>query len=78
MLSRMKLIQPNTASLNSIWDDFVVRDNSPHINNSRYTLSIMNKLFKARIIGPELGKFRNFQTPRTLQINIGGEIYFYI
>ena len=51
MLSRMKLIQPiRLASLNSIWNDFVVLEDSPRINNSRYSISIINKLFKARII----------------------------
>ena len=28
-----------SASLNSIWNDFVVRDNSPRINISRYAIS---------------------------------------
>ena len=49
VLSCSKLIQP-ISKLNSIWNDYVVRDNSPRMNNSRYALSIMNKLFKARII----------------------------
>ena len=51
MLCRTKLIRPiGLASLNSVWNNFVVRDNSPRINNSRYALSsIMNKLFEARI-----------------------------
>ena len=41
-----------TASLNSIQNNFVEQNNfvMPRINNSRYALSIMNKLFKARTI----------------------------
>ena len=38
------------ASLSSICNIFVVHDNSPRIINSHYALSIMNNLFKARII----------------------------
>ena len=50
ILSRTKLIRYQLASLNSICNDFVMRDNSPRINISRCALSIMNKLFKTRLI----------------------------
>ena len=50
MLSRMELVRPiRLASLNSIWNDFIVQDNSPSINNSRYALSNIKKFFKARV-----------------------------
>ena len=45
-----KFWSTQVVSLNSIWNDFVVRDSSPRVSNSRYALSNMNKLFKARII----------------------------
>ena len=48
---RMKLIRPiRLASLNSIWNDFVVRYKSLSINISRYVLGNKNKFFKARKI----------------------------
>ena len=51
MLSRIKKLRPiQLANLNSIWNGFVVRDNSPRINNSRYALSNMNKFFRAQKI----------------------------
>ena len=72
--SRTKMIWPIwLASLNSIWNYFVVRDNLPLTNNSRYALRNINS--------PEHGQFGNFQTPpppRILQKTIGGKISFFI
>ena len=58
-LSRTKLKRPISQPQFNFWNDFVVRDKPQRINNSRYALSIMNKLLNKH------GKFGNFQTPRT-------------
>ena len=68
--SRTKQIRLiNLASFSSNGNDFVVRDNLPRINNSRYAFSILNKVFKT-------GKTSSFRTPRTFQCNKKSELKY--
>ena len=77
ILSRMKSKQPiRIANLNSVWDDFVVRDKSPRINNSRYVLISINKFSKARIIFSRTWPIRQLSNPMNFQKIIGRKIFF--
>ena len=77
MLSQTNIMGPiQLASLNSIWTDFVVRDNSPRINILQYAISNVNEFFEPRIIQSRTWPIWLFQTHRTLQKLIEGEISF--
>ena len=47
--SRTKIFQPISSSINSIWKNFIVQDNSPRMHILRHSFSTMNKILKARI-----------------------------